>query len=45
MRNGRLRGARTMFEKGLEIEPDDYRLLDAMAQLEAVDGNQKKAIE
>jgi tetratricopeptide (TPR) repeat protein len=45
MRHGRLRGARTMFAKGLEIEPGDYRLLDAMAQLEAVEGNPKKAIE
>ena len=45
MRNGRMRGARTMFEKGLEIEPDDYRLLDAMAQLEAVEGHPEKAIE
>jgi tetratricopeptide (TPR) repeat protein len=45
MRNGRLRGARAMFEKGLEIEPGDYRLLDAMANLEAVEGNPKEAIE
>lgn len=45
MRHGRMRGARTMFEKGLEIEPGDYRLLDATAQLEAVEGNPKKAIE
>jgi tetratricopeptide (TPR) repeat protein len=45
LRNGRMRGARTMFEKGLEIEPDDYRLLDAMAQLEALEGRPEKAIE
>jgi len=45
MRHGRMRGARTMFEKGLEIEPGDYRLLDVTAQLEAVEGNPKKAIE
>jgi tetratricopeptide (TPR) repeat protein len=45
MRNGRLRTARTLFETGLEIEPNDYRLLDAMAHLEAVEGNPKKTIE
>lgn len=45
MRNGRLRRARAMFEAGLAIEPSDYRLLDAMAHLEAVEGNPKKAIE
>jgi tetratricopeptide (TPR) repeat protein len=45
MRNGRMRGARAMFEQGLAIEPNDYRLLDAMAHLEAVEGNSTKAIE
>jgi tetratricopeptide (TPR) repeat protein len=45
MRNGRLRGAREMFGKGMQIEPADYRLLDAMAHLEAIEGNPKKAIE
>jgi tetratricopeptide (TPR) repeat protein len=45
MRNGRLRGAREVLEKGLEIEPGDYRLLDAMSYLEAIEGNPKKAIE
>lgn len=45
MRNGRMRGARTMFEQGLAIEPGDYRLLDVLAQLEAVEGHPKKAIE
>ncbi len=45
MRNGHLRGARTLFEQGLAIEPNDYRLLDAMAHLEAIEGNPKKAIE
>jgi tetratricopeptide (TPR) repeat protein len=34
-----------MFEAGLQIEPSDYRLLDAMSHLEAVQGNPKKAIE
>lgn len=45
MRNGRLRGARTLLEDGLQVEPNDYRLLDAMAHLEAIEGNSKKAIE
>jgi len=45
MRNGRLRRARSYFEAGLAIEPNDYRLLDAMSHLEAVEGNPKKAIE
>jgi tetratricopeptide (TPR) repeat protein len=45
MRNGRLRSARDMLAKGLEIEPNDYRLLDAMARLEAIEGNPKKAID
>lgn len=45
MRNGRLRAARTLFEQGLQVEPNDYRLLDAMAHLEAIEGNSKKAIE
>jgi len=45
MRSGRLRSARSLFEAGLQIEPNDYRLLDAMSHLEAVEGNPKKAIE
>jgi tetratricopeptide (TPR) repeat protein len=45
MRNGRLRGARTLFGQGLAIEPNDYRLLDAMAHLEAIEGKPRKAIE
>ena len=45
MRSGRMRSARAMFEAGLQIEPSDYRLLDAMSHLEAVEGNPKKAIE
>jgi tetratricopeptide (TPR) repeat protein len=45
MRNGRMRSARSYFEAGLAIEPNDYRLLDAMSHLEAVEGNPKKAIE
>src|SRR4029079_3272962 len=31
MRSGRMRSARAMFEAGLQIEPNDYRLLDAMS--------------
>jgi tetratricopeptide (TPR) repeat protein len=45
MRNGRMRSARELFGQGLVIEPNDYRLLDAMSHLEAVEGNPKKAIE
>ena len=45
MRNGRMRSARRLFEDGLAAAPDDYRLLDAMSHLEAVEGNPKKAIE
>jgi tetratricopeptide (TPR) repeat protein len=45
MRNGRLRSARSLFEAGLKIEPNDYRLLDAMSHLEAIEGNPKKAID
>ena len=45
LRNGRLRGAREMFRKGMDVEPGDYRLLDAMAYLEAIEGNPKKTIE
>jgi tetratricopeptide (TPR) repeat protein len=45
MRNGRLRSARSLFNAGLEIEPNDYRLLDAMSHLEAIEGNPKKTIE
>lgn len=45
MRNGRMRAARALFEQGLAIAPNDYRLLDAMSHLEAVEGNPKGAIE
>jgi len=45
MRNGRMRSARRLFEDGLAVAPNDYRLLDAMSHLEAVEGNPKKAIE
>ncbi|HUQ47665.1 MAG TPA: tetratricopeptide repeat protein [Gemmatimonadaceae bacterium] len=45
MRNGRMNGARKALEAGLRTSPDDYRLLSAMARLEAVEGNPRKAIE
>src|SRR5688572_6475129 len=45
LRNGRLRSAREMLQKGLDIEPGDYRLLDEMAHLEAMAGNARKTIE
>ncbi|MEO5589127.1 MAG: tetratricopeptide repeat protein [Gemmatimonadaceae bacterium] len=45
MRNGRMRGARSAFEDGLKVDPDDYRLLSAMARLEAVEGHPRKTIE
>ncbi len=44
-RNGRLRGARSFFERGLAIAPDDYRLLAALSRLYAAEGNPKRAIE
>ena len=45
LRNGRTRAARKLFEAGLRIEPNDYRLLDAMSHLESIEGNPRKAIE
>lgn len=45
LRNGRPRTARSFFEAGLEIQPDDYRLLAAMARLEATAGRPRKAVE
>ncbi len=45
LRNGRVRGARGAFEDGLRIVPEDYRLLSAMARLEADLGNPRKAVE
>ena len=45
MRNGRMNGARKALEAGLKISPNDYRLLSAMAKLEALEGDPKKAIE
>jgi tetratricopeptide (TPR) repeat protein len=45
MRQGRLRSAHSLFEQGLLIEPNDYRLLSAMASLEAAEGRPREAIE
>ena len=45
LRNGRPRTARSFFEQGLQIQPDDYRLLAAMARLEQNAGRARKAIE
>lgn len=38
LRNGRLGEARRAFEAGLAVEPNDYRLLSAMAKLSAAQG-------
>ena len=45
MRNGRMKGALVALADGLKVSPNDYRLLAAMAKLEAVDGNPKDAIK
>jgi tetratricopeptide (TPR) repeat protein len=44
LRTGRLRGAETAFRAGLAIEPEDPRLLAAMARLFAVSGEPAEAI-
>ncbi|MBA3342673.1 MAG: hypothetical protein H0T48_12680 [Gemmatimonadaceae bacterium] len=44
LRHGRPRTARSIFEKGLVIEPKDYRLLSALARLEAAEGNTRSAV-
>ena len=45
MRNGRMKGALVALGDGLKISPNDYRLLAAMAKLEAVQGNPRDAIK
>lgn len=45
MRSGRTRSARKTLNEGLAATPDDYRLLGAMARLEAGDGSTDKAID
>lgn len=44
MRQGRLRTARSLFERGLAVEPNDYRLLAAMATLSSVEDRPRDAI-
>jgi tetratricopeptide (TPR) repeat protein len=45
LRYGRVRSARKTFEAGLEVVPDDHRVLAAMARLESLEGNPAKAID
>lgn len=45
MRSGRTRTARRILHEGLSATPDDYRLLGAMARLEAGAGNTDEAID
>lgn len=45
LRNGRLKQAEQALRKGLEISPGDYRLLAAMARLEAARENWARSIE
>ena len=44
MRNGKFRRARTEFERGLKIEPADYRILGGLAKLSLLEGNPDQAI-
>ncbi len=45
LRQGRFNRARKEFEKGLVVEPADYRILTALARLSLLDGNPDDAIE
>ncbi|CAN5129155.1 hypothetical protein BH24GEM2_BH24GEM2_14300 [soil metagenome] len=45
LRNGRLKQAERALRAGLELNPGDYRLLAAMARLEAVRGRWNQAVE
>jgi tetratricopeptide (TPR) repeat protein len=45
LRYGRVRSARQTFDAGLDVVPDDHRLLAAMARLQSLEGNPAKAIE
>ena len=45
LRNGRLRAAESAFEDGLAIEPDDPRLLSAMARLAAARGEYRTVVD
>ncbi len=44
MRNGKFRRARKEFERGLEVEPADYRILGGLAKLSLLEGDADKAI-
>ncbi len=44
MRNGKFRRARSEFDRGLEIEPSDYRLLGGLAKLSLLEGDADRAI-
>lgn len=44
MRNGRFRRARKEFNRGLEIEPADYRILGGLAKLSLLEGDPDRAI-
>ena len=44
LRNGRFNRARSEFERGLEVEPGDYRILGGMAKLSLLEGDPDRAI-
>ena len=45
MRRGRLRRANAEFQRGLELNPSDYRILSAMSRLALLKGKPREAIE
>ena len=45
MRNGRFNRAKDEFEKGLSVEPADYRILSALARLATMEGKPARAVE
>lgn len=44
LRNGRFRLARKEFDRGLQIEPTDYRILGGLARLSLLEGDPDQAI-
>lgn len=44
LRNGRFNRARTQFERGLEVEPSDYRILGGLAKLSLLEDDPDRAI-
>jgi tetratricopeptide (TPR) repeat protein len=44
LRNGRFNRARAEFERGLDVEPSDYRILGALAKLSLLEGDPDRAI-